>query len=348
MFYGRKELLTRVIDSLVREPHGHCFVLYGQKRSGKTSLLEQVRQRLDKPVFSAYVTLGAVGADKPEANFVWECVNSIHDRLVDDFGIQPATWPTAAELRETPQPSLLNALRITSASLKAAGWADSKIVLLVDEFTYLYEYIVEGIVPRHFMHFWKSLLDRKVFSAVVVGQDSMPRFIKEFPNDFGVTRQERITYLTESEARALAEEPLRFRGESRYRGGAMLRLMSLTAGGPYYLQMFCDRLVRHLNQERATFITEADINTVGRKLVSGPDSLPDTVFDPLVSAAGDSVAEAKREVYLRLLKLIALQSERTGAVGVVEEPGLAGFESLLQDMKDRDVISVDSAGRTRM
>jgi hypothetical protein len=160
-----------------------------------------------------------------------------------------------------------------------------------------------------------------------------------------VTRQERITYLTESEARALAEEPLRFRGESRYRGGAMHRLMSLTAGGPYYLQMFCDRLVRHLNQERATFITEADINTVGRKLVSGSDSLPDTVFDPLISAAGDSVAEAKREVYLRLLKLIALQSERTGAVGVVEEPGLAGFESLLQDMKDRDVISVDSAGR---
>ena len=80
-------------------------------------------------------------------------------------------------------------------------------------------------------------------------------------------------------------------------------------------------------------------------MVSGTDSVPDTVFDPLISAAGDSVAEAKRDVYLRLLKLIALQSERTGAVSVVEEPGLAGFESLLQDMKDRDVISVDSAGR---
>lgn len=345
MFYGRKELLGRVIDSISREPHGHCFVLYGQKRSGKTSLLEQVRQRLEKPIFCSYVTLGAVGTDRPEANFVWECVNSIHDRLVDDFGIQPGIWPTTAELRDNPQQALLTALRNASAALAAAGWVDPKVVLLVDEFTYLYEYIVEGIVPRHFMHFWKSLLDRRVFSAVVVGQDSMPKFIKDFPNDFGVTRQERITYLTASEARALAEDPLRFRDESRYRGGALERLMLLTAGGPYYLQIFCDRLVRHLNDERASFITEADINIVGRLLVSGTDSVPDTVFDPLISAAGDSVAEAKRDVYLRLLKLIALQSERTGAVSVVEEPGLAGFESLLQDMKDRDVISVDSAGR---
>lgn len=345
MFFGRQELLSRIASALTTQAPGACYVVYGQKRSGKTSILEQIQQRLTKPVFCTYVTLGAMSTRNPEENFVTECVDRMWECLADRYGLYPVEWPSPEDMRGEPLRAFRDALRGAIRTLRGAGWEDARIVLLVDEFTYLFEYITEGIVPRQFMHLWKALLDTQAFSAVVVGQDSMPRFIQAFPNDFGVTKQERITYLTPTEARDLAERPILYKGRSRYRGKALDRLMDLTDGSPFYLQIICEFLVRHLNVVRSNYATEADVSIVAGRLVSGNEALSLSVFDPLVSEAGESVAAATRDVYLRLLKVIALHSGRTGGVSTVDVPELAQFQNLLQDLKDRDVISLDARGR---
>ena len=52
--------------------------------------------------------------------------------------------------------------------------------VLIDEFTYLFEYMKESIIAPSFMRQWKALLELGLFSAVVVGQDSMPKFNRRF------------------------------------------------------------------------------------------------------------------------------------------------------------------------
>jgi hypothetical protein len=195
------------------------------------------------------------------------------------------------------------------------------------------------------MRQWKALLDMELFSATVVGQDSMPKFIREYANEFGVTHPQRISYLSEAEARDLAESPILFDGESRYRGKAIEKMLKLTAGSPFYMQIVCDRLVRHLNAARAPFITEADIDQVMYQLVVRPDRLSEERFDPLITAAGESVAEASRQTYLDLLTAIARAFDWSGGARKADIPDFKDSDRLLTDLKDRDVLEVDAGGR---
>ncbi|MBM7331609.1 ATP-binding protein [Agrobacterium sp. S2] len=49
MFFGRTSLMTEMLSELRDGPVGQGFALYGQKRSGKTSLVEQLQRKCDAP-----------------------------------------------------------------------------------------------------------------------------------------------------------------------------------------------------------------------------------------------------------------------------------------------------------
>jgi len=268
----------------------------------------------------------------------------LYDRLSAELDIDLQDWVSVDAIHARPLETFKAAIKLAQTALAGIGLSSSRIVLLIDEFTYLYEYIKEGIIPSTFMRHWKALLQLQMFSAVVVGQDSMPKFKQAFANEFGVTHDERITYLGQDEAAGLAETPIYIDGKSRYRGKALQRLLTLTAGSPFYLQIVCDRLIRHLNRQRAIFITEADIDIVAGDLVFGDEALPIERFDPLITAAGESVAEASRDTYLSILNAIAHQSRQNGFART-ESIQMEQSTKLLQDLSDREVVSLDSKGR---
>ena len=170
----------------------------------------------------------------------------------------------------------------------------------------------------------------------------MPRFKEAYPNEFGVTHDERISYLSAEEARALAEEPIMISGGSRYKGASLDRLIGLTAGSPFYLQIFCDRLVQYLNRNRLAFITESVIGDVLAQLTTGPSALPLDKFDPLITAAGESVALVPKEEYLALLTRVALKPVITSRE-VGQEDAL-----LVRDLFAREVLEQDANGRLRI
>jgi hypothetical protein len=348
MFFGRKQILARIEKQLVDGPLGQCFVLYGQKRSGKSSVLRQLERRINLPCLTVPVTLGEMDVKDAESSFVRLCVDKLYDRLTIDLGVEPRAWIENSKIVDRPLDAFKEAVRKTQDTLASEGLSAPRLILLVDEFTYLYEYIEEGIIPATFMRHWKALLQIQYFSAVVVGQDSMPKFKRAFTNEFGVTHDERISYLSRDEADALSEHPIFLEGKSRYRGKALDRLFDLTAGSAFYLQIICDRLVRHLNRQKAAFVTEADVDIVARELTFGEEALPIERFDPLITAAGESVAEASRETYLRLLNSVAHASRQNGFARVPDVRSVDNASRLLQDLSDREVVSLDGAGRVRI
>src|SRR5690606_5677485 len=48
MFFGRDKLIDELTRDLSRTPGGTCIALYGQQRTGKSSVLSQVSNRLPK------------------------------------------------------------------------------------------------------------------------------------------------------------------------------------------------------------------------------------------------------------------------------------------------------------
>lgn len=128
------------------------------------------------------------------------------------------------------------------------------------------------------MKFWKSFVEgeRHHFSTVLIGQDITPRFIEQFKNEFGVIKQKRISYLKDEDTYKLIEEPILLsdKKESRYRSLAMNRIFDLTGGSPFYIQIFCDRLVNYMNRRKAMYITEADVENIKEELIAVLIHLP--------------------------------------------------------------------------
>ena len=122
----------------------------------------------------------------------------------------------------------------------------------------------------------------------------------------------------------------------------MVRLLSLTAGSPFYLQIFCDRLVQHLNSERLMFITESVIGHVLTELTTGSSPLTIDKFDPLITAAGESVAVAPKDQYLELLTRVALNP-------LINAQDLEDNDTaLVRDLFSREVLERDAGGRLRI
>jgi|ERR1019366_1503198 hypothetical protein len=160
-------------------------------------------------------------------------------------------------------------------------WGNVRLVLLLDEFTDIYNQIRKHKISRDFMKTWKSFLEKRYFSAVHVGQDTMPAFKAEFPNEFGVTQDERITYLAEDDARMMIESPI---GAARFGGRAIARILELTACSPFYTMMLCNRLVEYINRHKAVVVTEADIEHLKTSVISGHNPITLDKFNPLLSA----------------------------------------------------------------
>jgi hypothetical protein len=217
-----------------------------------------------------------------------------------------------------------------------------RIVLLIDEFSYIYAQIVSERIPELFMKNWKALLQENYFSAVLVGQDVMPKFKQHFPNEFGTTQDERVSYLKREDAIKLIDEPIRIggrQGESRYRERAIERIVDLTAGSPFYIQIICNRLVEYMNRKHARLITEADVEQVKEELIRGVNALGLDKFDNLINSGDTSEDAISDEDALRVLATIAVNSP----TGPCSRNNIACethtlIDKILDDLVKREVV----------
>jgi tetratricopeptide (TPR) repeat protein len=344
MFFGREELLEKLESSLATSPASKCIVVFGQKRAGKSSLLEHLRRRLAYRASCVPVqfSLYEIGPALDEATFFYRILQGIADALEDrSQGLwkhQGFVAPTLESMQQHPTLRFHETMSGFLRNFRRAFGADPpRLVLLIDEFTEVYKQRRKGIISDGFMRAWKAVVEKRYFASVLVGQDVMPAFKSSFPNEFGVTEDVRVTYLSEKDARRLIEEPV---GSDRYVGKAVERILGLTAGSPYYTMMLCNRLVDYMNRTRSKVVTEADVAMVEQEMLSGDRRLGKDKFDNLI-CAGDGIEDSgiDPDDTFRLCAAIAREGER----GWCSCDSLRVFarerlDTLLTDLERRDVV----------
>ena len=235
---------------------------------------------------------------------------------------------------------------------KNPDWKNTRVVLMVDEFSYLYGQIVSGTLPDSFMKNWKALLQEGYFGAVLAGQDVMPKFKQKFPNEFGTTQDERVSYLRREDAIKLIDEPIRIggpQGESRYRERAIERILTLTAGSPFYIQIVCNRLVEYMNRKRARLLTDADVEQLTAELISGVNALSLDKFDNLISSGDTSKDAITDKDVIAVLTAIAINSQ----VGSCSRSSIVcetcvPIDAILDDLVKREVIDQERGQYSRI
>lgn len=357
MFFGREELIQNIAHAIQESRSGSkCVVVFGQKRSGKSSVLHHLKESLQKDRNLLILDLGNIGSIQDENSHVpllhqifkrilTELEYAIEDRV--DGGLSSLNLHIPGDSEFYGHPAPLQSFQDTFERLKRQvarheEWCGVRPVLLIDEFQYIYDRIVARKIPESFMQNWKALLQANYFSAVLVGQDVMPKFKERFPNEFGTTQDERVTYLTPEDARRLVDEPIRIGGQqgaSRYREQAIERILALTAGSPFYIQIICNRLVEYMNSKRAALVTEADVEHVKNELISGVNALGLDKFDNLINSGDTSADAISDEDALRVLKVIA-DNSKAGPCHrdtIVCETHLP-VDTILNDLVKRDVV----------
>lgn len=360
MFYGRDELISNVAKALQSsQAQGKCVVIFGQKRAGKSSILYHLKTRLQSSNDILVLDLGNIGSildgysNVPFLHqILWSILQklkyAIEDRVSEGHTPLSLEFPSDKDFYSHYSPLMLfkdTFERFRRAASKSPDWHNIRLILMIDEFSYIYGYITKGSIPETFMKNWKALLQENYFNAVLVGQDVMPKFKQRFPNEFGTTQDERVTYLRREDAIRLIDEPIRIggrHGESRYRERAIERILDLTAGSPFYIQILCNRLVEYMNIKRASLVTEADVEQVKDELIRGANALGLDKFDNLINSGDTSEDAISDEDALKVLTAIAVNSKtgpcsRNSIVCETQTP----LEQILEDLVKRDVIECE-------
>lgn len=314
MFFGRSKDIEEIIGVMSADANinnqGRALALYGQTRTGKSSLLYHVENGLRERDLehNIIINTGSIGDqdlhDKDITELLYTILRTLEKEIkrkagkdeVANLGLEQGCifHPTlmenmkkdgisinADEVLENPERARL----IFNKTFKdfceyVNGFEPAyNVVLMIDEFTYIYDWIRQGKMDSSITQWWKALLQNNNIFAIIIGQDHMMQFVNDISispvisNDFQTTELKKVTYLSEADAKSLMSDPILLvsengEKESRYKEGAIERLYELTSGSAFLIMNFCGKLVNYLNEQKSMYITRAHIDDFLRKNLS--------------------------------------------------------------------------------
>ena len=355
MFKGRETTIQEICDNVVKSKK--CYAIYGQKRSGKSSVLFHIAKKLtsENKALAVHFSIGEnILGDRDDDStvlnnlyylFLKEIENALKrkDRSVyrEVFG-RGIKWD---DIKDNPEVQFRDRLDLIVDTIhERFSFEVNKIVLLIDEYTYLYSFIKQKLVTPQFMIKMKALIENNYFTVVVAGHDAMPNFYDEFKNEFRIFEPYKLNYIDESSARELIEDPIRYpNGSSRYQKEAVDRIIELTACSPFYIQIMCDEIVRYANMNRHSQITVIDVDSVLTKLVTNQGSISFGDFDNLISSGDGKLNPEEVKKTYEVLQEIAVRTRkleycRQKDINVF---GASVDNKIISDLIKRDVVVED-------
>jgi hypothetical protein len=262
IFFGREDLFQFISENMAGLARQNILVLIGQRRTGKTSFLQQLPTRLGGDYLPVYVDGQSLGVDPGMANFFYDLALAIIDALAEQ-GIEVAE-PELESFQESPSRTFERAL--LPIVFEAIG--GRQLLLLFDEFEELEMRVKSGrLEPTIFSYFRHLMQHGGELGFIFVGTHRLEALTSDYWSIFfNIALYKHVAFLDEQAARKLIIEPVAEQG-LLYDDLAVDKMLRMTAGHPYFLQLTCHALVSHANRERRGYLTIQDVNDVLSEMV---------------------------------------------------------------------------------
>ena len=336
VFVGRSELLVE-LENAIREDKSRCEIIYGQKRCGKSSIANFLVDELKTDFITIYFSIGGIREAKNIYREIKENIYSYLEDFIEENGesekINEALLDKIDDQDVSNGDDFIYFMRWIKR--RVCKFFGKELLLVIDEFTHMYRHINEEREELTvFMDNWKKLIEEDVFKSVLIGQDTMPNFIKEFPNQFMVTKMVRVDRLDDDSVRELIEQPLLLpNGESRFMENSVSLISSWFYGQPFYIQTYCDLLVSQMNRDHKVRITNALAEKVKEKMLEDSEEV---LFNNLISRGDFSGTE---QDCFEILKEIASLT-RNSEWAEIKDLSSKNKSELLSDLKNRQVVKI--------
>ncbi|MFM8319626.1 MAG: AAA family ATPase, partial [Chloroflexota bacterium] len=255
LFMGRQDVVTFVQDNL-NALHRNNLVLIGQRRTGKTSLLKQLPQRLGDEVLPVYLDGQTLGLDPGMPHFFLSLATEIAFALEDrGFAINP---PELEDYQGGPAAAFEKGFLVRVR--QAIG--PRHLLIMFDEFEELETAVRRGDLEPSIFGFLRHLVQHhENLSVIFCGTHRLEQLASDYWNVlFNISLYQHIGYLEREQALRLVQEPVAGFG-MRYDDLALEKIWRVTSGHPYFLQLLCHSLVNLHNKSQRAYLTIADVNS---------------------------------------------------------------------------------------
>lgn len=258
-FVGREDVFA-FIESTLGQSEGvdrNLAVLLGHRRTGKTSILLQLRKNrrdLLAPKIPLLIDMqGLLPFPGGLRNFLWKLACGIRDELSDLEDIR-LPMPVEDDFRD-PSWAFQRFLREAEDATSGRG-----LVLMLDEFQALeprralQDYDVYGVLRHVIQH------DTRV-DFLLSGTMEMEKLMRRYRAAlFGSSLPMRIDFLSEKSARQLITVPVQSR--VTFDPKAVDLIVEATASHPYFLQLVCWTLVQYLIDRGKSKVFTSDVQRI--------------------------------------------------------------------------------------
>jgi outer membrane protein assembly factor BamB len=260
MFYGREADMTFLRDNMTRNAKT-VLVLYGQRRSGKTTLLLQL---INTSAFGEHIAV-LIDMQRMSYNinihrFLYKMAHAIAQAMKRNH--LQICEPMQGDFEADPTGAFDGFLDDVEEQLK-----ERKLILMVDEFEVLEEQVVRGkLEPEIFEYLRDILQHRQNINFLFSGTHKIMEYTKWYRSVFfNIARHYRLSRISPSGAEALIQQPVA--GYLEYEPLTVAKIRQLTADQPYLIHLLCRAIVDYCNDRRKTYVTINDVNTVLREVM---------------------------------------------------------------------------------
>lgn len=263
LFYGRERLFKFIAENAGRVAQRNILILVGQRRTGKTSALLRLSQYLPAHLVPVYIdcqSLGVMPGMPPLFHeLAWQIADSL---LLYDIEVEV---PPLTEWEQNPTAVLE---RYFLPLVRDKMPEPMMLLLVFDEFEAFENLVEDGILPPTLFPYLRHLMQHSErLSFIFVGTRRLEEMSADYWSVlFNIALYQRIGYLDEEAAMRLVQEPVS--PDLIYDDLALDKVLRVTAGHPYFLQLVCYTLVKRANDQRSGYVTISDVNATLDEMLS--------------------------------------------------------------------------------
>ncbi|MGK7878988.1 MAG: pentapeptide repeat-containing protein [Crocosphaera sp.] len=312
-FYGRKQELQEIVQGVIQTPIINTFLI-GERRLGKTSLLYQLKKRLETPFIPVNVDIYKNSTTEEILNNILDEVISslIKNKIIDDK-LENRNFLKSNNFVESFQ-EIIERAKLKLPNIKIVWLLDeadyllsiksentglsSKINLLLEKFKGQQSVIEEmknvlsselNEIDETVQNILRSALQQlgDNLVAVVAGTSILSSYGAKYNSPFlNIFRRITLKMLTEEETRALITQPASCLGYT-YSEEAINHIINLSGGQPYCCQALCYEAFEFATTNQRLSIEMNDIKKAEEKVI-------EDLFDSYFSGFWDRADKTQR------------------------------------------------------
>ena len=264
MFFGRSEEIKIMQRELCDAADGRALVLYGPRRSGKSSLCKQLVERyMHAPSWGVLYSLQNA-RKQTEATILMQLAERVGEVFQENFKKPAPSWHDYQD--SDPQVRFKRFLRRCIEQ-----FPDSRLILVLDEFGGAVDSVEKHILGFRFFTFWKELhtsIPQLSLLFALPTSSHHTLSAKPLAHTFSFAQPMEMTFLDSESARRLLSDPLRDLNIAIH-PNTMARAVMLTGGNPYYLTLIGQQLIFQLNRDaQKQVVGDNDLNLVIEKIIA--------------------------------------------------------------------------------